>query len=98
VIVRATDEATLLLDAKLRNSDSVGGLLSSSGVKDLQSYMQEYSLKKGVLLVPDPEGTGCRCEDVTGDGYTIRAIAIASTSSRTDLTLLSRYANEMWNN
>jgi hypothetical protein len=97
VVTRTSDGSSLLVDAKLRLGQSEGGLLSASGVKDLQAYMQEYHLQHGVLLVPDALERGCRCEDVVGEGCRIRAIAVPPSCFAENRRTILMLMEEMWN-
>jgi hypothetical protein len=94
---READGAVLLADAKLRAGESDLGLLSASGVKDLQAYMQEYGLSKAVMLVPSKEGTIYRQEEVRSGDFAIRAIAIPPEPSVKTCSGLIGALNEMWN-
>jgi len=97
VVVRDSDRARLLVDAKLRAAHAPGALLSASGVKDLQAYMQEYGLCRGVILVPGDASAGCRAEDVSAHGYTIRAVALPSRDIAVYRCELGKLLEDMWN-
>jgi hypothetical protein len=97
VILRESDRACLLIDAKLRAGTSEAGLLSASGVKDLQAYMQEYKMHKVAMLVPDPNNAGCQFEDVCGEGFTIRAISVAASFLSTDFASIRNAIDSLWN-
>ena len=57
LVVRDTQTGgKLLVDAKFRRSDKDDRLMSSSSIKDIQAYMQEYELRRSVILLPHSEG------------------------------------------
>jgi hypothetical protein len=89
--------AVLLVDAKLRKGNSANGLLPSSGVKELQAYMQEYDLKKGMIIVPDWNRGGCRSEDIQGGGNWIRGVALPSNDWYTSGSSLASFIKDLWN-
>jgi hypothetical protein len=97
VVKDNTNGGVLLVDAKLRKGDSADGLLPSSGVKDLQAYMNEYGLKKGMIIVPDWKGTGCRYEDIKGQENWIRGVALPSNDWYTSSMNLGYFITDLWN-
>lgn len=97
VVLRRRDQNKLLVDAKLREGQSPAGLLSTSGVKDLQAYMQEYKLNRAVMIVPDAQRAGSVYEDVSGEGFAIRAVALPASDWATNRAKLRNYIDAMWN-
>lgn len=97
MIQRRSDSCWLLIDAKLRKGESDGGLLSRSGIKDLQAYMHEYGLQYGVLLVPGSDQYNFCHEDVDGGGCRIRAISIPSRTLLSEASQIEPMLEGMWN-
>jgi hypothetical protein len=97
VVQRRHDSRWLLVDAKLRQGDSGLGLMSQSGIKDLQAYMHEYRLEYGVLLVPGGNRYSLDFEDVEGRGCHIRSIAIPSSGLVDNVEDVIPLLEGMWN-
>lgn len=76
IVKRSGKRQWLLVDAKLRPPHGTNELLSASGIKDLQAYMQEYALPVAAMLVPDNKGLAVRTEDIEAGSYRIRAISV----------------------
>ncbi len=98
VMQRLSDGAWLLVDAKLRQGTTDIGLLSQSGIKELQAYMHEYHLTQGVLLVPSVVPSSWQSQDVVGNGCRIRAIGVPSTRTLIEESAVGRkLLEDMWN-
>jgi len=97
IVKRHSDDKWLLLDAKLRAGESEMGLLSKSGVKELQAYMQEYNLKRGILAVPGKTPDGWDYEDVSGQNFCVRAIGVPTASFIDSASAAAELLGEMWN-
>ena len=96
VVKRKVDSRWLLVDAKLRRGGSRAELLPQSGIKDLQAYMQEYMLNRGVMLVPGGERSGYGFEDVEGEGFRIRSISMPSKTLVENAHEILYMVDEMW--
>lgn len=98
VVQRPVNNGWMLVDAKLRRGSSERPLLSQSAIKDMQAYMQEYGLRKALILAPSHDGKLWLKADLKGEGYHIRAIGVpAIEASYWDRQPVSEFLEDMWN-
>lgn len=85
----------LIIDAKFRRSDEEQRIASSSSIRDVQAYMQEYSLNRAVILVPYVPND-VPAEDIRLEPYWIRTIPVAPDLDDSGLEGLSQLLQEVW--
>ncbi len=97
VLANPGQSKALLIDAKFRGASVEGGILSGSGVKELQAYLNEFRLTRAVMVLPSPNDQ-LLIEDLQGDGNWIRGIAIPPNISPEQRNRILEALNKMWNN
>ena len=97
ILANLSESQSLLIDAKFRGPAIEGGILSASGVKELQAYLNEYGLTRAVIVLPSPNDQ-LLIEDLQGGGNWIRGIAIPPKVSFQQRNNILEALNKMWNN
>lgn len=59
--------------------------------------MQEYDIAKALMIVPDSQKQGMISENLRGDSYWVRSIALPSNRFVENQATLRALRNEMWN-
>lgn len=101
IVINQDDDEILLADAKFRLHKDSSKLLTHGSIKDMQAYMQEYSLDKSLILVPSKEDRPSREDIENGEGFRIRGISVPpenttmkiSADERIDVTTLGDLAD-----
>jgi hypothetical protein len=85
VVIDQSEDEVLLADAKFRLHNDREKLLTHGSIKDIQAYMQEYGLDKGLILVPSKEDRP-PLEDIDdGNGFRIRGVAVPPGAPPADM-------------
>lgn len=95
IVFRRGDEV-MVIDAKFRSPEAGLVCLNASAVKEVQSYMQEFSLARATILFPT-QSEKMLCEDLKRSKFWIRGIGLPATFSDELLKEVYSALEPMWN-